>query len=95
MKIKTLNLLLAVPALTLTLAVQAHDPKEHMASAETPDCAAMNTMDHSKMDMNDPIVMAMMQQCMSTMKHSQNESEKGSHGQDHMNESHMKDDSKD
>lgn len=40
-----------------------------MKNAEKPDCAVMDNMDHSKMDMNDPVMQAMMKQCMSTMHH--------------------------
>lgn len=32
------------------------------------DCAAMKTMDHSKMDMNDPDMLAMMKKCMPAMR---------------------------
>lgn len=45
--------------------VQAHAPSEHMKKAEKPKCEAMKDMDHSKMDMKDPIMMAMMKKCMS------------------------------
>jgi hypothetical protein len=42
-------------------------------------------MDHSKMDMSDPVVMAMMTQCMSTMKHGSEESDVTPHAhRDHM-----------
>jgi hypothetical protein len=40
-----------------------------MKDAEKPDCAAMKNMDHSKMDMSDPMMQAMMKQCMSEMNH--------------------------
>ncbi|MFT5721332.1 MAG: hypothetical protein ACI9W6_001645 [Motiliproteus sp.] len=81
-----LGLGIAVPALMLAFSVQAHSEKEHMQTAENPDCAAMSTMDHGNMDMNDPVVMAMMQQCMSdmsTMQHGSAEAEdaeSASHG---------------
>ncbi len=81
MKIQ-LGVLLAVPALMLAFSVQAHSEKEHMKTAENPDCAAMSTMDHSKMDMNDPVLMAMMQQCMSSMQHGSVEAGSASHGHD-------------
>ena len=29
---------------------QAHDPKEHLVNTEQPDCAALKTMDFSKID---------------------------------------------
>ena len=38
----------------------AHDPSEHMVNNEEPKCAGM---DHSKMDMTDPVAQAMMEQC--------------------------------
>lgn len=54
----------------------AHDPKEHMSEAQSPDCAAMKNMDHEKMamnhekmDMDDPVMAAMMKQCMASMEH--------------------------
>ena len=43
--------------------VNAHDPSKHAAQGEMPKCAAMSEMDHSKMDMNDPVMQAMMQKC--------------------------------
>ncbi|SIS65550.1 hypothetical protein [Neptunomonas antarctica] len=77
---KYLGVLVAVPALMLALSVQAHSEKEHMKTAESPDCAVMNTMDHSKMDMNDPVVMAMMQQCMNTMHNESTDADSSAHG---------------
>lgn len=64
MKRHLLLYLIALPALVLTLTAQAHDPKKHMNEKQTPDCAAMKEMDHSKMNMNDPVMQAMMQKCM-------------------------------
>lgn len=64
----TLSFLTLTTAAALTVSAQAHDPKEHMADAEKPDCAAMKDMDHSKMDMNDPVTMAMMKQCKDAKK---------------------------
>lgn len=77
---KQLGVLLAVPGLMLAFSAQAHSEKEHMKKAENPDCAAMSTMDHSKMDMQDPVVMAMMQQCMSTMQHGSTDVKSKPHG---------------
>uniref|UniRef100_UPI0025D761C4 hypothetical protein n=1 Tax=Neptunomonas sp. TaxID=1971898 RepID=UPI0025D761C4 len=71
---KKFSVLIAVPALMLAFYAQAHDEKEHMKTAESPDCAAMSGMDHSKMDMSDPVVMAMMQQCMDSTDHELEES---------------------
>ncbi|WP_028469931.1 hypothetical protein [Neptunomonas japonica] len=80
---KKFSVLVAVPALILAFSAQAHDEKEHMKTAESPDCAAMSGMDHSKMDMNDPVVMAMMTQCMSTVEHGEEESDAASHAHSH------------
>ena len=60
MKRQSLSYFVALPALLLALSAQAHDPKEHMKEAQAPDCAAMKDMDHSKMDMKDPVMQAMM-----------------------------------
>lgn len=89
MKKKQCVVLLAVPALMLALSVQAHSEKEHMEKAENPDCAAMSAMDHSKMDMNDSVVMAMMQQCMSAMSHGSEEAESAAHGHGSSHDEHM------
>tara|TARA_R110001599_G_C12253838_1_gene659858 strand:+ start:2935 stop:3285 length:351 start_codon:yes stop_codon:yes gene_type:complete len=68
MKTKTLPSVIAISALLFALSAQAHDPKEHMQSAEQPDCTAMKDMDQTKMDMNDPVTQAMMQKCMKGMQ---------------------------
>ena len=68
MRSKFITLSIAISTLAFTLSAQAHDPKEHMNNAEKPDCAAMENMDHSKMDMNDPVMQAMMKQCMGDME---------------------------
>jgi hypothetical protein len=74
MKIQHFAKIIGFAALGIAFSAQAHDPKEHMKDAEDPNCAAMKTMDHSKMDMNDPVMQAMMEQCTEDMHH--NESEK-------------------
>lgn len=45
----------------------AHDPALHMKNAEKPKCEAMKEMDHSKMDANDPVMMALMKKCEKAM----------------------------
>ncbi len=59
---------LGMAALIASLSVQAHDPSEHQVNDQKPDCAAMNTMDHSKVDPNDPIMLAMMRKCKDAME---------------------------
>jgi ABC-type sugar transport system substrate-binding protein len=76
---KQRNLLtgLAVPALLLAVSAYAHDPAEHMKDNEGQklDCTAMKNMDHSKMDMKDPVMQAMMQKCMKQMHGDQTQGE--------------------
>ena len=67
MKTQTLPRVLAISSLLFALSAQAHDPKEHMQNAEQADCTAMNDMDQSKMDMNDPVTQAMMEKCKKGM----------------------------
>ncbi len=73
------------PALLSTfLAVNAlaHDPKEHMGKAEKADCSAMDKMDHNKMDMNDPVMQAMMKKCMAKMHHDESNEKGDNHEHD-------------
>jgi len=61
--IKTISkiALVLIPTLTLSMTAAAHDPKLHAKKPEKADCSKM---DHSKMDMKDPVAMAMMKKCM-------------------------------
>jgi hypothetical protein len=56
-------------ALMISVTAHAHEASEHMKDAQSPDCAAMAEMDHDKMDMNDPVMAAMMKQCMASSVH--------------------------
>ena len=49
-----------IATLLMTTSSFAHDPSEHMKGNKKPNCAAM---DHSKMDINNPVDQAMMKQC--------------------------------
>jgi len=53
--------LVLIPAITLSMTATAHDPSMHVKKAEKADCSKM---DHSKMDMKDPVAIAMMKKCM-------------------------------
>lgn len=83
MKRQSLCYFVALSAMLLALSAQAHDPKEHMKEAQAPDCAAMKDIDHSKMDMKDPLMQAMMQKCMKPVQMD----EEGSH-EAHGNQGH-------
>jgi L-serine deaminase len=63
-KIQTATYLLLAGFFAISSA-QAHDPSEHAMKKEKPKCEAMKNMDHSKIDMKDPVMMAMMKKCMS------------------------------
>jgi hypothetical protein len=57
----------ALPIVFLVASVHAHDPAEHTKDSEMANCEIMKTMDHSKMDMKDPVTQAMMKKCMNKM----------------------------
>ena len=67
MKTLTKLALVLIPTITLSMTASAHDPKMHAKKAEKADCSKM---DDSKMDMNDPVAVAMMKKCMKQSKSS-------------------------
>jgi hypothetical protein len=54
----------SMPAVLLAVSAYATEPAAPAKDALKPDCAAMNGMDMSKMDMKDPAMQEMMQKCM-------------------------------
>ncbi len=80
----TLTSSLAVVFLILAQGAFAHDPAEHAKEAAAakagPNCEAMKSMDHSKMDPNDPVMKAMMAKCAGSQKSAEH---KGMEGMDH------------
>jgi len=75
----------------ISTTANAHDPSLHVKKAEKADCSKM---DHSKMDMKDPVAMAMMKKCMKQAK----DAKKAMKGMDHskmkMDHSKMKKEAK-
>ncbi len=61
--------LVLIPAITLSMTATAHDPEKHAKKATKADCSKM---DHSKMDMKDPVAIAMMKKCMKQAEKSKN-----------------------
>ena len=59
--------LVLIPGITLSMTAAAHDPSLHVKKAKKADCSKM---DHSKMDMKDPVAIAMMKKCMKQAKKS-------------------------
>ena len=82
MKTLTKIALVLIPTITLSMTAAAHDPSMHAKKAEKADCSKM---DHSKMDMNDPVAVAMMKKCMK-----QAEKSKGKMDHSKMDHSKMK-----
>jgi len=72
--------------------VSAHSPEMHKnENAEKPNCEAVQGMDHSKMDMNDPIMQAMMKQCMGGDSHGGEHKSMGQgHGDMHKSDEYKK-----
>jgi len=70
MKKLIFTLLIAAPLLTISFASKAHDPKMHMKKAEKANCGALVKMKNGneKMDMSDPIMIAMMKKCEKQLK---------------------------
>ena len=53
--------LVLIPTIAFSMTATAHDPSMHVKKAEKADCSKM---DHSKMDMKDPVAIAMMKKCL-------------------------------
>ncbi len=69
-----------IGALTLSIQGFTHAPEHHKKEgAEPPNCAAMKNMDHSKMDANDPVIQAMMEQCKDWLHDDHEPEHKGDH----------------
>lgn len=60
MKTLTKLALVLIPTMALSLSATAHDPSLHVKKAEKADC--------SKMDMKNPVAIAMMKKCMKQSK---------------------------
>jgi hypothetical protein len=63
MNTKTIYTAITLASVLFSGAASAHDPSQHAATKEKPKCEAMHKMDSSTMDINDPVMQAMMQQC--------------------------------
>lgn len=74
-----LQLLVVMCGLFLFSNTYAHAPELHKKEgAEKPQCAALQKMDRSKLDKNDPVMQAMMKQCQDWLHddHEEEESDK-------------------
>ena len=77
----TFTTTLAAAFLSIAQGALAHDPAEHAKEAAAakagPNCEAMKSMDHSKMDPNDPVMKAMMAKCAGRQKTAEQKSMEG------------------
>lgn len=85
MKKSLLRCTLAFSGLLMIAPTFAHDPAEHAKAGEAPNCESMKTMDHSKMDMNDPVMQAMMKKCGGVHDHSASSADHNMEGMNHGN----------
>ena len=63
MKTTSVITLLIAAGLVPLNAANAHDISLHVQDGEAPKCEMMEGMDHANMDMDDPVVQAMMMKC--------------------------------
>ncbi len=82
MKTLTKIALVLIPTLAFAFTANAHDPKLHAKKAEKADCSSM---DHAKMDLNDPVAKAMMDKCAKQAQEAH-----AAHGTEHADHSTMK-----
>jgi hypothetical protein len=80
--------LVLIPSISLSMTATAHDPSLHAKKAEKADCSKM---DHSKMDMKDPVAIAMMNKCM---KQAEKSNDKMDHSKMNMKMDHSQMNSK-
>lgn len=89
--------LLLIAAVSVFGQATAHDPSQHTAKSEKPDCAAFAKMDHSKMDPQDPVMLAMMKKCKDALEHDHAKTEADHDGEhrhsDHVQHNHSSDSS--
>ncbi|PCK07283.1 MAG: hypothetical protein COA42_15105 [Alteromonadaceae bacterium] len=78
----------ALLGVSLAVNTLAHDPKEHMKKSEKADCSTMGGMDHSKMDMNDPVMQAIMKKCMPEVNHDEKAAEDSHDTKSHKHSDH-------
>ncbi len=89
MRKKIASFFVIASIMMLATSVYAHDPSEHNKKTEQPNCNVMASMDHSSMDMSDPVVQAMMKKCMGDMHEGDQHEEKNSNDDE---DSHTMDD---
>lgn len=74
MNIKTIPIAALISLSLLSFSVVAHDPSLHKKSNEKPNCAAIKDMDHTMMDADDPVMLAMMKRCQTESSNQESQS---------------------
>lgn len=65
-----LSIALSLTLAALSCSTLAHDPSTHeQKDATSPDCSSLKDKDASKMDMNDPLMRALHDQCKNATSH--------------------------
>lgn len=93
MKSHSLRFTMLAFALAIAVPALAHDPKEHAREAAAakagPDCEKLKQMDTSRMDKNDPVLLAMQGKCAKHMDGAAHDGdEKGKRTDDHHEDKH-------
>ena len=69
MKTNTLQIIFLISLVSISLFTQAHDMKEHMKNLEEPKCETVQSMKKDLQNMDDPVMQAIMKQCMNDATH--------------------------
>lgn len=82
---KTIYALITISSLILSFSSMAHEQEKHAPESAQANCETMDNMKHSEMDMNDPVIQAMMEKCASQPKDKGNEQHDSQSHKDHSN----------
>ncbi len=90
MKHKLLRPAVTLAILSIAISARAHNSDDRPKVEKKPNCAGMKNMDHSKMDMSDPVMQAMMKQCMRNMEKDSGHNMEHNHGSSDEHKVHKK-----
>ncbi|PCJ51144.1 MAG: hypothetical protein COA74_01415 [Gammaproteobacteria bacterium] len=83
---------IVTPLLAFSFASNAHEPKLHKKNVEKANCAPLEKMkkEGKKMDMTDPVMIAMMKKCKKQTKNSEHHDGKNAEKMNHKEMNHEK-----
>jgi hypothetical protein len=67
MRFRTFVPVFALLGLATSISVTGHDPSEHMAAAQAPDCAAIRKSNREQSHKYDPVAQAILKRCAGTL----------------------------